>query len=538
MDDTAILKYSADHVLDSLNDGLYVTDLERRIVFWSRAAERITGWRAAEVAGNFCHDNILCHTDKEGHSLCGKDRCPLHRAMVTGCGSAEPINLFARSREGRKIPVQVSVAPIRDGQGTIIGGVETFRDISAQMRDLERARTIQALSMAMPENDNPRLRFAIKYQPRDLIGGDFYTMEKLDHNRYAFCLVDVMGHGTAAGMYAMHLHSLWEANRRILDRPASFVSQLNKSLCRLVKDGESFAVGVFGYIDLRAQAVALCTAGSPMFFMRRQGRIIRVNMGGLPLGLVHGHVYEVTFLALEPGDGLLFCTDGATEISANRDGLLGGEGLSKLLENGAFPETEAQLSRLLEKILRATNSLEFSDDVTMLAISRPTQIEEQHAFAIQPAMAAAVLDQTAASRPDPSSAGGEEVLIPSTFTDIDHLISTCWEAMETDLRREGYETVSGKVHLALHEALINAWRHGNSQRPDLPIILRWHWRENFTFEVIDAGRGFSTAGLADPCAPERLTEESGRGLAIIRFCSDALRWENGGSHAIVSFNRP
>ena len=246
--------------------------------------------------------------------------------------------------------------------------MEIFRDASSQVRDLERARTIQTLSMRMPANDNPRLRLAVKYLPHDIIGGDFYTVEKLDQDRYAFCLVDVMGHGTAAGMYAMHLHSLWEANRRILDRPASFVNQLNKSLCQLVRDGESFATGLFGYIDLRAEAVALCAAGSPSFLLTRNGKTRKVSMAGLPLGLVHDHLYEMTFMALEPGDGLLLFTDGAAEITDRQDAMLGSGGISDLVDSHGFPETEEDLTGFLEKMLSFSNHTNFPDDVTMLTL--------------------------------------------------------------------------------------------------------------------------------------------------------------------------
>ena len=74
-------------IVDSLSDGVYVCDLDRRITYWSRAAERITGWAAADVLGRQCFDNVLCHIDKDGHLLCGEEYCPLHRSIVTGTGS-------------------------------------------------------------------------------------------------------------------------------------------------------------------------------------------------------------------------------------------------------------------------------------------------------------------------------------------------------------------------------------------------------------------------------------------------------------------
>ncbi len=87
-------------ILDSLGDGVYVCDRERRIVHWSTSAERITGWTREDVVGRRCLDNILCHIDKDGHRLCGKEFCPLHRSMVTGTASNVPLIVFAKTKDG------------------------------------------------------------------------------------------------------------------------------------------------------------------------------------------------------------------------------------------------------------------------------------------------------------------------------------------------------------------------------------------------------------------------------------------------------
>ncbi|MDZ7641771.1 MAG: SpoIIE family protein phosphatase [Desulfurivibrio sp.] len=368
-DDQTLPSYSAEQILGALNDGVYVTDRQRRIVYWNQAAEQISGWSAAEVIGKSCFDEILSHTDKDGHLLCGREHCPLQRAMTTGSCSTSPSLVFLLHKDSRRIPVQVNVSPIFDDEGQVIGGVEIFRDCSEEIRDLERARRIQNLSMQLPEDDNPRLQFAARYLPFGMLGGDYYTVERLDDKRYAFCIADVMGHGTAAGLYAMHLHSLWENNRRFIDRPATFASAINRSLCALVRDEESFATGLFGVIDLQAEAIALCAAGSPSFILHRQGRSRQIKLSSLPLGMVEDHVYEVTFLPIEPGDGLLFYTDGAIEIGgADNQEMLGNQGLIKLIDHYGFPYKQTTLGFLIEKMLRFSNQVRFGDDVTMLAL--------------------------------------------------------------------------------------------------------------------------------------------------------------------------
>ena len=78
-------------VLNSLNSGVYVTDRERRIVFWNRVAEQVTGYSADEVVGQRCSAGILQHRDRHGPPLCTTDLGPLHRSMVRAQPSDAPV---------------------------------------------------------------------------------------------------------------------------------------------------------------------------------------------------------------------------------------------------------------------------------------------------------------------------------------------------------------------------------------------------------------------------------------------------------------
>ncbi|MBW2524615.1 MAG: PAS domain-containing protein, partial [Deltaproteobacteria bacterium] len=70
-------------VLDSVSDGVYLTDRARRITYWNDAAERITGFSAAQVIGKRCSDHILVHVDEAGRTICGPS-CPLSSALDDG----------------------------------------------------------------------------------------------------------------------------------------------------------------------------------------------------------------------------------------------------------------------------------------------------------------------------------------------------------------------------------------------------------------------------------------------------------------------
>jgi sigma-B regulation protein RsbU (phosphoserine phosphatase) len=214
MEDISNLDIAA--ILDSLSDGVYVCDLDRRITHWSRAAERITGWRREDVVGRQCFDSVLCHVDKDDHLLCGEEFCPLHRAMITDSGSTGSLLVYAQGKDGRRIPMHVAVAPIRNDAGQVIGGVETFRDASTMAQDLERAKAIQELALQNDLPEDPRVKFTMHYVPHEIVGGDYYAVAKLGDDQYGLMLADVMGHGIAAALYTMHLSQLWDRFHRLL----------------------------------------------------------------------------------------------------------------------------------------------------------------------------------------------------------------------------------------------------------------------------------------------------------------------------------
>lgn len=354
-------------ILDSLNDGIYTTDRERRIVHWGRSAERITGWTANEIEGRACHENLLCHIDKDDHPLCGNEYCPLHRAIITGQSSNLPIIVFAKAKDGQRIPMQVSVAPIRNQSGEVVGGVEIFRDLTDYINDLERARKIQLAAMANKVPPDERIQITAYNIPRDIIGGDFYSIAKVDSNRYAFLLADVTGHGIASALYTMHLKSLWDNGNSLLTEPVQFMKSVNRQLCSLLGDHQSFAAGIYGLIDLENNQVRLVSAGNPYPLLFSNDRTRQsVNCSGFPLGMMEDSIYEEVPVSFQKGDCLLFYTDGAFEVFDAQRRILGEEGLLLILEKKGYPESSVSFKIIEEELLSYSNAIRLEDDLTFL----------------------------------------------------------------------------------------------------------------------------------------------------------------------------
>ncbi len=110
-------------IIDNLYDGVYFVDRDRRITYWNKGAERITGYKSSQTIGRHCRDNILNHITANGTQLC-LTNCPLAASMEDG--KPREAEVFLHHHDGHRLPVIVRASPIRNKDGEIIGAVESF----------------------------------------------------------------------------------------------------------------------------------------------------------------------------------------------------------------------------------------------------------------------------------------------------------------------------------------------------------------------------------------------------------------------------
>ena len=110
-----------DAILESISDGVFTVDLDWKVTSFNRAAEEITGISRDDAIGNFCSEVFK-------PNMCEAD-CPLRKTIKTGKPLISKPGFIIDS-SGDRIQVSVSTAVLKDPNGTIIGGAETFRDLS------------------------------------------------------------------------------------------------------------------------------------------------------------------------------------------------------------------------------------------------------------------------------------------------------------------------------------------------------------------------------------------------------------------------
>ena len=109
-------------ILDSIADGVFTIDRDRRVTSFNKSAERITGFTRDQAIGMRCHDVFKA-------SIC-QGGCALEKTIATG----EPVidmHINILNKQGRAVPISISTSALHDEKGQLVGGVETFRDLSA-----------------------------------------------------------------------------------------------------------------------------------------------------------------------------------------------------------------------------------------------------------------------------------------------------------------------------------------------------------------------------------------------------------------------
>jgi len=150
-----------EHVLDNLKEGIIAHDPQRRIFFFNREAERITGYGRNEVVGRDCHEAF-------GAPFCG-GRCAFCDHPAEVADTAEyPLNITTKSGESRHI--EMTVTRMQDGDGGLAGVLASFRDMTDLLRLQLQIGEMTRFSGIIGRNSK---MLAIFKQIQDVAGYDF-----------------------------------------------------------------------------------------------------------------------------------------------------------------------------------------------------------------------------------------------------------------------------------------------------------------------------------------------------------------------------
>ncbi|MCI0471001.1 MAG: SpoIIE family protein phosphatase, partial [Candidatus Aminicenantes bacterium] len=206
------------------------------------------------------------------------------------------------------------------------------------------------------------------FKPWLQVSGDFIDMLKLDNNVYGYFISDISGHGVAAALISSMLKVFFSLyGKDVLDTQGVYV-HLNREFYSYLNSGEYFTSFYGIYFQEERRFMYTNANHPPPFLLRaKTGEIIPLNTEGFFVGIFNESRFDNKEVFLEPGDRILFYSDGITQARNPEDGEFGEERLIEIYKKGNNISISDLLNKIFEEVKNFSNH-KIDDDVTIAMI--------------------------------------------------------------------------------------------------------------------------------------------------------------------------
>jgi sigma-B regulation protein RsbU (phosphoserine phosphatase) len=248
---------------------------------------------------------------------------------------------------------------------------------AALHRDLAEARRLQLSLAPEPEVALGPADLVFLLRPSGLLGGDLVGWFPIAPGRILLYALDVSGHGVASALMIARLSALLATRSRDQNiafqngRPLpveTMVARLNRILLS-DQTGDLYLTLLCAELDLATGQIRLVQAGHPHpLLLRRDGTVLPLGAGGLPVGLVPDPGHSAITLRLCPGDRLFIGSDGLIECPSAAQADLGDDGLIRLLQGQGQRRGKALADGVIDALTTHAGTADFPDDVSAIVI--------------------------------------------------------------------------------------------------------------------------------------------------------------------------
>ena len=240
---------------------------------------------------------------------------------------------------------------------------------------LEKARIEHELKVAaeiqqalLPKGKHTGLFFesaGMSVQAR-AIGGDFFDMQDMPNGQFGFLCGDVAGKGPAAALLTSKILGIFSAFMSVGDSPEQTVDHINRVLTRRAIDAR-YATLLYGQLSADGKLM-FCNAGHNPPLIYGAGGLRRIESGGMPVGLFEMAPYSCDTVMLQPGDIMVFYSDGVTEAHNVAGEEFGEARLVQVMESHSKGSADVVLAQIVEAVTDFAHGAEQYDDVTALVV--------------------------------------------------------------------------------------------------------------------------------------------------------------------------
>jgi serine phosphatase RsbU (regulator of sigma subunit) len=233
--------------------------------------------------------------------------------------------------------------------------------------EIEEARNIQQAMVCVESLRITPTEIASRFRPVKEVGGDFLDYFQLEDQRLGIYLGDVVGKGLAAAMYAALAMGTIRGIHKSGTSPTAVLALLNERLRMRVVPGRYCALQ-YAVFDPATLELCYANAALPRPILISPQGCREVGDGGLPSGLFAGAEYDQYSLELQPGDAVLFCTDGILEARNEEGEDFGSERVLELCAKNSAASPDTLLDRLFADVDAFTGEGAAHDDMTAIVL--------------------------------------------------------------------------------------------------------------------------------------------------------------------------
>ena len=210
----------------------------------------------------------------------------------------------------------------------------------------------------------PGYEISAAWRPAGAVSGDYLDLLRLDASHLALSVADVIGKGVPAALLMSNVQAAVHALAGEMLPTGELCRRINRIVAANVGNGK-FITFFYGVLD-SARRFSYTNAGHcEPILVRQNGECLRLNHGGVVLGVFPDWEYREEHVQLEPGDRLVLFTDGITEIADATGEEFGEERLMDLLRANRALGAEAMQKRVMAAIADFSGG-NFQDDATLI----------------------------------------------------------------------------------------------------------------------------------------------------------------------------
>ncbi len=234
-------------------------------------------------------------------------------------------------------------------------------------RDLALAREVQLRLLPPLKPMHKYAEFSARFVPARSIGGDIYDFVQYDSNRSAIVLGDVSGKATPAALYAALVSGIMRSAANQLLSPSALLESLNDSLQERKLDSQ-YVVMLYSLWNDENRTLQIANAGASQPLFVRNGEVDTVHAEGFPLGMFPNVKYEEFTLSTQPGDSLIFFSDGITDAQ-NVDGdMFGDDRLKAIVKKNCQKSASKIADAILSEVSKFQGERDRFDDETVVVL--------------------------------------------------------------------------------------------------------------------------------------------------------------------------